>query len=119
VAENILVVEDEPVARLSICDGLQSGGYAVTEARDGEQARELLNKRRFDLVILDFILPKVHGFDLIDEFHTKWRHTPLIVISGYLSKAAADIILSDRADFIQKPIDPPNLLSVVRNKLAH
>jgi CheY-like chemotaxis protein len=119
VAENILVVEDEPVARLSICEALRSGGYAVTEARDGEEAHRHLNERRFDLVILDFVLPKVHGFNLIDEFHTKWRHTPLIVISGYLSKSRAEVILSGLADFIQKPIDPPNLLSVVRDKLAH
>src|SRR5687768_15406839 len=100
MAENILVVEDEPVARLSICEALRGGGYAVTEARDGEEAHKHLSERRFDLVILDFVLPKVHGFNLIDEFHTKWRHTPLIVISGYLSKATAEVILWGVADFI-------------------
>jgi CheY-like chemotaxis protein len=119
MAENILVVEDEPVARLSICEALRGGGYAVTEARDGDEAQKHLSERRFDLVILDFVLPKVHGFNLIDEFHTKWRHTPLIVISGYLSKATAEVILWGVADFIQKPVDPPNLLSVVRGKLLH
>lgn len=118
VAANILVVEDDPVTRLSICEALRSGGYTVTEAGDGEQAHKCLSERRFDLVILDFVLPKVNGFTLIDEFRSKWRHTPLIVISGYLSKAAAEIILEGLADFIQKPIDPANLLSVVREKLA-
>jgi DNA-binding NtrC family response regulator len=64
-------------------------------------------------------LPKVHGFNLIDEFHTKWRRTPVIVISGYLSKATAEIILAGIAEFLQKPVDPANLLSIVREKLRN
>jgi DNA-binding NtrC family response regulator len=119
MAENILVVEDDAIVRLSISEALQSAGYAVTEARDGEQAHKHLNERRFDLVILDFVLPKVHGFNLIDEFRSNWRRTPLIVISGYLSKAAAEVILEGLADFIQKPIDTATLVSVVRDKLGH
>jgi CheY-like chemotaxis protein len=92
----------------------------VTEAHDGEQAHKHLNKRRFDLVILDFVLPKVNGFTLIDEFRSKWRRTPLIVISGYLSKAAGEIILEGLADHTEagRTATLLSVVRVVREKLA-
>lgn len=118
MAQNILVVEDDALTRTSLCQALQVGGYQVTEARDGSQAVELLDEQPFDLVVADFVLPKLHGFYLVDLIHSKWPQIPLLVISGYLSKNAAEVLLAGSAKFIAKPVDAEVLLSTVGRLLG-
>jgi signal transduction histidine kinase/DNA-binding response OmpR family regulator len=69
---SILVVEDDPPTRELIVDLLTRGGYAVSSAADGGQARAQVRAAMPDLVILDLMLPVVSGFGLIDE----WRKDP-------------------------------------------
>jgi signal transduction histidine kinase/DNA-binding response OmpR family regulator len=69
---SILVVEDDPATRELVVDLLTRGGYAVSSAADGAQAREQVRAALPDLVILDLMLPVVSGFGLIDE----WRKDP-------------------------------------------
>jgi DNA-binding NtrC family response regulator len=118
MAQKILVVEDDALTRTNLCQALQIGGYQVTEARDGNQAVELLDERPFDLVVADFVLPKLHGFYLVDLIHSKWPQIPLVVISGYLSKTAAEVLFADSAKFIAKPVEAEVLLSTVERLLG-
>jgi PAS domain S-box-containing protein len=105
----ILVVEDHPPTREVISDLLLSRGYAVLTATDGEEARSLVELSLPGLVILDLMLPKVGGIELL----TEWRsnpHTaelPVLVITGqdlnadetnYL-KANSEILLHKRKDW--------------------
>lgn len=118
MAQNILVVEDDALTRTNLCQALQHVGYEVTEARDGNQAVELLDEHRFDLVVADFVLPKLHGFYLVDCIHSRWPQIPLLIISGYLSKKAAEVLFAGSAEFIAKPIDAEILLSTVGQLLG-
>lgn len=81
------------------------------------EAAELLTKRQFNLVISDFVLPKLHGFELVELIRSKWPTTPVIVISGYLSDRAGSAILEGLPSFIQKPVDSDILLARVRRFL--
>lgn len=114
----ILVVEDDSITRQSICEVLRNDGYQVVEATDGSQAVELLKKQSFDLLVTDFVLPKLHGFYLVDVIHTHWPKIPMIVISAYLSASAAKVLLAGSAEFIAKPVDFKILLSTVRRLLG-
>lgn len=76
MAENILLVEDEPVVRGELAHTLRNNGYGVTEAGDGAEAAELLTKQQFNLVISDFVLPKLHGFHLVELIRSKWSPYP-------------------------------------------
>src|SRR5687768_1851964 len=99
MAANILLVEDDAVIRTSICAELQKAGYEVTEAQDGDRAVELLlYERRFDLVVTDFVLPKLHGFHLVELIHSQLPKIPIIIISGYLSEIAASVVLKGLAE---------------------
>lgn len=60
--KKILVVEDEPDIRELLASYLISDGYKVTEAEDGVSAIELFSKDKFDLVILDILIPKIDGY---------------------------------------------------------
>jgi DNA-binding NtrC family response regulator len=115
---NILVVEDEPLNRQLICDSLRAAGYKVTEAKDGQKAAELLEKRPFHLVVSDFLLPKMHGMDLVNLIHTRWPQMPIVVISGYLSDQAGGLILDGLAEFVEKPFELVTLASTVQRLLG-
>ncbi|MGH7825318.1 MAG: response regulator [Candidatus Binatia bacterium] len=114
MGEKILVVEDEPLTRSNISELLRNKGYEVTEAKDGAEAAELLGDQGFDLVIADFVIPKIHGLDLVDLIRSRWPSLRIMIISGYLSASARKVILEGYADFIQKPVDADTLLSRVR-----
>jgi CheY-like chemotaxis protein len=118
MGERILFVEDEFQSRSVFCDWVRTEGYKVTEARDGAEAVELLETERFDLVISDLVLPKLHGLNLVDWIRSKWPQMPLVVISGYLAEDAGKIILEGYAEFIQKPIKPEILLATVQRLLS-
>jgi DNA-binding response OmpR family regulator len=119
MAPSILVVEDEPLSRQLLCDSLRIAGFDITEASDGREAAELLETRPFHLVVSDLVLPKMHGFDLVDRIHTKWPTMPVIVISGYLSEQAGRVILEGLAEFLQKPFEPAALVATVQRLLGH
>jgi two-component system sensor histidine kinase EvgS len=75
----ILIVEDDTPTREIIAELLNAQGYAVTTAVDGAQARELVAAALPELVILDLIIPKVSGFDLLAEWRANLRTADLPV----------------------------------------
>lgn len=79
---SILIVEDEEKIRTGLRDFLEFHDYAVTEATDGLQAQQFIARKRFDLILLDLMLPKISG----EELCTKWRQnslqTPIIILTA-------------------------------------
>lgn len=120
----ILFVEDDSLSRRAFAQILRAAGYQVAEAQNGIEALEILTtgaevltEEGFDLVIVDFVLPGLHGVNLIHQIRDKWPKMPIIVISGYLSDGSGKVILEGFAEFIQKPIDPAALVTAVRRLL--
>jgi DNA-binding response OmpR family regulator len=119
VAENILVVEDEPITRCQLAQTLSNKGYHVTEAADGAEAIELLSKQHFNLIISDLMLPKLHGLHLVNLISSQWPQIPVIVVSGFLPEIRGKTSLQGLADYISKPVDPDILLARVRHYLRY
>jgi DNA-binding NtrC family response regulator len=113
----ILLVEDEAIVRHSFAQLLRSQGHEVMEAANGTEAVALLNKWRVDLVISDLVVPNLNGLNLISLIRARWPRMPIVLISGYLSQDAGNIILDGLADFLQKPIRPSALVATVRRLL--
>jgi DNA-binding response OmpR family regulator len=112
----ILLVEDEAITRIALADALQTVGHQVIPAADGVQALSFLNKYRVDLVITD--LANLSGFDLVSEICSKRPLLPILIISAYISQDAGRI--SDRnAEFMHKPINPPDLIATVQRLLPN
>ncbi len=114
----ILLVEDDPRNRRALAQILQAEAYEVTEAENGIEALEMLREKPFDLVVTDLVLPKLHGFDLVQQIRARWPKMPIIVISGYMSEEAGKIVLEGFAEFIQKPVEPAVLIAAIRRLLA-
>jgi CheY-like chemotaxis protein len=69
MAANILVVEDDLLNRDLICKVLRKEGHRVVEACDGAIALEILQVLPFDLVITDFMMPKLNGIKFVEHLH--------------------------------------------------
>jgi two-component system sensor histidine kinase/response regulator len=117
----VLLVDDNPLLRNVLQGLLVKNGYSVLEAENGEDALSLLQQQSVDLIICDVMMPKMGGFEL----HEKVRagaassHVPFVFLSAldhvddvrHGKEVGAD-------DYLCKPIEPKDLLAVVKGKVA-
>lgn len=118
--KHILLVEyDTPTIEL-IQDILSSPVFVVDLADEGEKAKELVKKKKFDLVITAAMLPKFHGFNLSQFIGTISPKTKIIIISGIYKgiEYKHQAITQYKADeFIEKPLKPDILKNTILNLL--
>jgi FixJ family two-component response regulator len=118
MSQRILVVDDEPNVRLSYRVTLETEGLAVREADCASKALSQLAVEHFDMAILDMRMPEMDGLDLLAEIRRRGLKTPTVIITAY-----GDIPHAVRAmqlgaiDFLQKPLTPEALRSLVREIL--
>ncbi len=82
VARRILIVEDEKQLSRAIEVELKKSGFEVKLAYTGEDALEIMSKEKFDLILLDLILPKKDGFMVMKELNEAGDKTPVVVCSN-------------------------------------
>ena len=78
----ILVVEDDKPVASFVKKGLESEQYAVDLAWDGEDAQALVGEANFDLVILDLVLPKIDGLEVLKHIRSRKPSPPVLILSG-------------------------------------
>src|SRR5262245_42524595 len=118
LAKRILVVDDEPLVCDSVKWMLLSFGHEVEAVTSGEQALALFDKSKFDLVIIDYLMPGMKGDALALDLRKRVASQPIIMIS-----ASGDILRSDRplegVDFIiSKPFKLEELRDVIGKFLS-
>jgi DNA-binding response OmpR family regulator len=89
---HILIIEDEnPLAR-ALKDTLESEGYTTEIAEDGETALERIGVRTPDLILLDLVLPKHDGFEVLETIrkNIEWKNIPVIVLSNLGDKKSIE-----------------------------
>ncbi len=82
--KKILLVEDEPMLSNLLKGRLEKDGFQVTQAKDGDEALIMLRKDKFDLVLLDIILPKISGFEVMETMKSdpNIQEVPIVIISN-------------------------------------
>jgi two-component system response regulator RegX3 len=110
----ILLVEDEKTIREAVAAYLEREGYWVTPAEDGEVALEQFGKHRFDLVVLDLMLPKVPG-EVVCQRIREQSDVPIIMLTakGAEEDRIAGLELG-ADDYLVKPFSPRELVARVR-----
>jgi DNA-binding NtrC family response regulator len=108
----ILLVEDSKVSREAYAKILRLHGHEVVEAANATEALDILSSHSCNLVITDFVMPDMSGFQLIAQIRQRWPGMPMLLQSGYLSPEVKDLV-SDGVEFIPKPIDMPLLLDTI------
>ena len=104
----LLLVDDNEMNRNQLSRRLQRRGYDVMTAEGGQQALDLIARRRFDLVLLDIMMPGLSGWDVLEHIRKKHPRLELPVIMATAKDDSEDIIraLSNGAsDYVTKPFD--------------
>lgn len=107
----VLIADDEPAIVDLLAQFLEDEGYEVECATDGLMALEMMRKSRPDLVIADVMMPKMDGFELLDELAANSEAVPVILMS------AAVVSRREGVPFIAKPFDLGELLDLVTSHL--
>jgi DNA-binding response OmpR family regulator len=114
----ILVVEDDPSIRLGLRMNLEREGYLVETAEDGEGGLERARAASWDLIILDVMLPRLNGYELLVTLRAERREASVLVLSARGSDVDKVMGLDLGAeDYVTKPFSLPELLARVRAAL--
>jgi DNA-binding response OmpR family regulator len=112
---SILVVEDDRGIALGLEDDLKLEGYDVEVARDGETALVRARERRFDLIVLDLMLPHKDGYQVCRELRHAGMDAPIIMLTARTQEAEKVLGLEMGADdFVTKPFSPIELRARIK-----
>jgi DNA-binding response OmpR family regulator len=116
---NILVVDDEPVARQSLTDILKLEGYNVSSAPNGQAAVEYVRTHPIDLMIVDLRMPGMDGLEVVQVINQISPETEVILLTAFGSTETAIQALRLRIhDYLLKPASPAQVLASVKKGLA-
>jgi two-component system KDP operon response regulator KdpE len=110
--KRVLVCDDEPRLLTFVEIKLRLSGYEVIMTTSGETALDLARSANPDIMVLDVVMPGMDGFDVLRELRTFTR-LPVIVFSARPGNAGEAMSLGAN-DFINKPFDPEELVSKIR-----
>jgi DNA-binding response OmpR family regulator len=114
----IVVVEDEGAIRRGICDALKAVGYEPIEAADGVAGLKESRRAGVDLVLLDLLLPRLDGFDVLTELRTTHPALPVIILTARGSEDdRVRGLRSGADDYVVKPFSARELLARVESLL--
>ncbi len=110
MSARILIVEDEPGLALTLTDLLAAEGHEVESARDGVSGLRKAIEGRFDLILLDVMLPGKNGFEVCRELRRQGRDTAVLMLTARGQVADRVVGLKLGADdYLAKPFDPAEL----------
>jgi DNA-binding response OmpR family regulator len=112
---HILIVEDEVGIVQFLKQGLEEEGYEITTAFDGLQGFEVIQNTSFDLVILDWMLPKMSGLDLCKAIRIKYINTPIIFLTAKDTiQETIEGLKAGANDYIKKPFSFEELIERIK-----
>ena len=101
---NILIIEDEVDIREGISEYLSEVGYEVKVASDGQEGIDLFRQNKFDLVLLDIMLPKINGFGVLSQIR-ETSNVPVIMLTAMNDDYSQIMSFNEKAyDYITKPL---------------
>lgn len=112
---HILIVEDEVGIVQFLKQGLQEEGYQITTAADGSKGFELVQEQKYDLILLDWMLPKINGLDLCKAIRIKDHATPIIFLTAKDTvQETIEGLKAGANDYIKKPFSFEELVERIK-----
>lgn len=116
---NILIVDDEEVVRLSYSRTLANGHRNVEVAKNGMEALRHMEKRPFDVVLLDLRMPGMDGMAVLKTIKEKWPECEVVIITGYPSvETAKEAVRLGAYDYLAKPVGPTEIVLATDRAIA-
>lgn len=112
----ILVADDEETMRMLITETLALEDYEILEAVDGESALEIIKKETPDIILLDLMMPKIDGYEVINALKEEGvvEKFKIVLLTAKGQQEEKELALKQGADhFLSKPFSPMQLLDLV------
>lgn len=120
-SRKILVIDDSRVIRLRVREMLPPGNFEVLEAKDGLEGLNLIREEHPNLIMLDFLMPKVSGWEVFQQIqqNADWQKIPLVLMSGRKEEVAEKIHEPfEYFEFISKPFDQKDLIGAIKSAMT-
>jgi serine/threonine protein kinase/CheY-like chemotaxis protein len=121
IPARVLVVDDEEHNRDMLARRLRRRGYEVATAASGQEALGMIAPSRFDIIVLDVMMPDVDGFEVLRALREKWSKLELPVLMATALDASRDVVDALRHganDYVTKPVDFEQLQARLETQLA-
>jgi DNA-binding NtrC family response regulator len=119
--QKILVIDDSKVIRMRVKDMLPTGNFEVIEAKDGLEGFNLIRTENPNLIMLDFLLPKMSGWEVFQEIqkNQRLRTIPLVLMSGRKEEVTDKLPEPfEYFSFVEKPFDREQLVDAIRDAMV-
>jgi CheY-like chemotaxis protein len=116
-SQKILIVDDSRMIRMQIRDMLPKGNFEVLEAQDGLEALDIISENRPNLILLDFFMPRMNGWEVVQKVqeHPRWKSIPVVMMSGRREDVEKTVPeLFDYFEFLGKPFEASILLKAIK-----
>ncbi|MBW4578108.1 MAG: response regulator [Tildeniella nuda ZEHNDER 1965/U140] len=120
-SHKILVIDDSNVIRNMVRDMLPKGNFEVLEAKDGVQGLDLIRQERPNLIMLDFLLPRLSGWEVYQQIQIQQdlQAIPLVLMSGRKEEVTEKLQEPfEYFEFVQKPFDQKELIDAIKAAMA-
>lgn len=111
--KSVLVVDDDQDLRYLLSVRLVSAGYIVYEAANGLEALEQMGKRSVDVVLTDYRMPKMDGFEFLSVCRVKWPGTPVVVFSAEQDDLALEAVERGAFAWVRKGSEFTMLMEIL------
>ncbi len=120
-SNKILVIDDTTVVRVKVREMLPPGNFQVLEAKDGLEGLKLIQQEKLSLIMLDFLLPKMSGWEVFQQIQAQpdLRKIPLVIMSGRKEEVTEKISEPfEYFEFLGKPFDQKQLIGAIKLAMA-
>jgi CheY-like chemotaxis protein len=115
--KRILIVDDEKAVRILLVEILKFHDYKIDVVENGVEAISHIDRRSYDLIITDYMMPKMDGLELTRRIRSKYPSTPILVVTG--NGPIHDLLKSGATACIMKPfniLELRNMVKIILNK---
>jgi len=119
--QKVLIIDDGKTIRMQVRDMLPKTSFEVLEAQDGLEGLNLIRKERPNLILLDFFMPKMNGWEVLEKMqaYPELQKIPLVVMSGRKEEVTEKVPqLFESYEFIEKPFDQKALIGAMKSAMA-
>jgi DNA-binding response OmpR family regulator len=116
--QSILVVDGDEGTRLALLDVLKMEGFRVCGAPNGSEALALAARERFDIAVLDAMLPDIAGVDMLTRMRRKYPAIHVLIVSAFATiSSAVDAMRKGARDYLPKPLRADDLVAAIRRAM--
>lgn len=121
MSKSILIVDDDEMVRIALCELLKPEGYEIDTAAGGKEALDKINVKKYDLLILDIIMPEMDGFELCNTIRQREDYQNVQIVFLTAKSREEDRVTGLAAganQFLSKPISPEKLIEIISESIC-